>query len=340
MLTNPQLVKSLQNNGKYESFLEKLSSYDPKKQTQLFSLINSVGEEDISDLINLIDKVEGFKDLSYPSSPIERKLYNLSKQGVGKGEIYAVFSVKGALNSPTNLYDILQGEKKIEVKQINKPTDPSDPAKKGRLSSMESFNEILPILNDLQKLSSDEDFLNFLKDKDELKQNIEQLVTPDFLSKIRSGEITQKSYGKKDSGKDKFSLIGKVIVGLHNNKNNPLAKDKDNYNLYRLFNHPYIQNPRSILRQLIKDRDSVWKYDSEGQESELYVLLYIDSEERVLFDRASVIFPGRVSNKQDKEGSRNVTNISRGGLRFYKNPNLEESIVKRLQQLAGINLDS
>ena len=320
MVKNSFLIKALKDKNKYESFLEKISTYNFKKHTNLFSFLNSLEGKDIKEFVNLIDKVTNFKDLSYPTTPLEKSLYSIFKQGIGKGEIYSVFSVKNSLNSPTNLYDITLGDQKVEVKQINLPTDPSDPAKKGRLTSFESFNEILPILNDLKKLISNKEFLNHLHTNPELKKNTEEVTTEDFLNKVRSGEITAKSYYMKRKSGNKFALILNVIKGLH--KSN-LPDFKENYNLYRLFNHPYIKNPNSLLKQIIKDRDSVWKYDSKGEEKNLYVLLFEDSTQKIYFDKASVIFPGSTTNKKGGDNVRNITNISRGGLRFFKNPNLK-----------------
>ena len=85
MVKNSFLIKALKDKNKYESFLEKISTYNFKKHTNLFSFLNSLEGKDIKEFVNLIDKVTNFKDLSYPTTPLEKSLYSIFKQGGENG---------------------------------------------------------------------------------------------------------------------------------------------------------------------------------------------------------------------------------------------------------------
>ena len=54
----------------------------------------------------------------------------------------------------------------------------------------------------------------------------------------------------------------------------------------------------------------------------------------MFYDLGYKIFPSR--SKSNKGISSNNTNVSRGGVRFFKNPELTEKVIQRLKELAGI----
>ena len=81
--------------------------------------------------------------------------------------------------------------------------------------------------------------------------------------------------------------------------------------------------------------NSVWKNNEDGTLKDLYVLLFVDDIKKVFYDLGYKIFPSR--SKSNKGISSNNTNVSRGGVRFFKNPELTEKVIQRLKELAGIN---
>jgi hypothetical protein len=295
-LKNTLLIDKLKEVNKLEVFLDKLSSY--RENISLFKFFNDMGEKSIIEFISYLNSYTSPKNLPYPKTKTEYDLYNFKPSSIGRGEVYTVFGIKSALNAPSNIYDVLWNDIQIEIKQINSPTDPSDPAKKGRLTTFDSLDNINIILTTvLRKLDINDDFF---QDKKDLKDIILLLNSKDNFSKIKSGEITV----------DRQKLIATLFKTL--NKYQPQLNNESGYWYKVLANNPYVLNLTSLKRDIIRDRDSVWNEDKN-----LYVLLFIDGEKRVIFDKSNIIFPGKHKGK-------NNTNISRGGLRFLKNPSLEE----------------
>ena len=111
-----------------------------------------------------------------------------------------------------------------------------------------------------------------------------------------------------------------------------------NYYFDRLWDHPYVVSYREGLRDLVNDMNSVWKNDEEGNAKDIYVLLFADDIKKVFYGPGDIIFPTRYKPQdQDKKTtSPNNTNVSRGGVRFFKNPELTEKVIQRLKELAGI----
>ena len=97
------------------------------------------------------------------------------------GEYYAAFKINGVENFESNTYDLKYDDQKIEVKQIEKSSHPSDPAKKGRLTKMDSFGSLLSILTWLRKLKKsdkDGDWEKFQTERPDLKKVLDQIYDP------------------------------------------------------------------------------------------------------------------------------------------------------------------
>jgi hypothetical protein len=372
MLNNPTLVKILEDNNKLDSFSETVSGFGSNHK-ELYKYLNGLDESQSKVFSSMIDSINGpgnapsspddkdgdgkkkkvdfsvYKsNLPYPQGDIETELYITKKSGVGMGEYYAAFKINGVENFESNTYDLKYGDQKIEVKQIEKSSHPSDPAKKGRLTKMDSFGSLLSILTWLRKLKKsdkDGDWEKFQTERPDLKKVLDQIYDPkhEHIDKILTGEIpTTTTQSKRLSNNDRFKLISRLFLIL-----NKYHKDKEvlnypnlssNYYFDRLWDHPYVVSYREGLRDLVNDMNSVWKNDEEGNAKDIYVLLFADDIKKVFYGPGDIIFPTRYKPQdQDKKTtSPNNTNVSRGGVRFFKNPELTEKVIQRLKELAGI----
>ena len=344
MLNNPTLVKVLEDNNKLDSFSETISGFGSKHK-DLYKYLNGLDESQSKVFSSIIDSVSSPSSLKYPEGELEVELYLTKKMQVGQGEYYAAFKIKGVENFESNTYDLKYGDQKIEVKHIAKSGDPSDPAKKGRLTQMDSFGRLLGILTGLRKLKKDDKEGNWEKfqiERPDLKKVLDQIYDPqnNHIDKILTGEIpTTTTQSKRLSSNDRFKLISRLFLTL-----NKYHKDeevlnypnlKDNFDFKSLWMHPYVESYKVGLRDLVNDMNSVWKNNEDGTLKDLYVLLFVDDIKKVFYDLGYKIFPSR--SKSNKDGSSNNTNVSRGGVRFFKNPELTEEEIRRLKELAGIN---
>ncbi len=343
MLNNPTLVKVLEDNNKLDSFNETVSGFGLNHKS-LYELLNGLDESQSKVFSNIVDSVSSPSSLKYPEGELEVKLYLTKKSGVGMGEYYAAFKIKGVENFESNTYDLKFGDQKIEVKQILKSRDPSDPAKKGRLTQMDSFGRLLGILTGLRKLKKDDkegSWEEFQTERPDLKKVLDQIYDPknNNIDKILTGEIpTSTTQSTRLSNNDRFKLISRLFLILnkyHKDKevlNYPNLKD--NFDFKSLWMHPYVESYKAGLRDLVNDMNSVWKNNEDGTLKDLYVLLFVDDVKKVFYDLGYKIFPSR--SKLNKDRSSNNTNVSRGGVRFFKNPELTEKVIQRLKELAGI----
>jgi len=344
MLNNPTLVKVLEDNNKLDSFSETVSGFG-SNHTSLYELLNGLDESQSKVFSDMVDSVSSPSSLKYPEGELEIKLYITKKSGVGMGEYYAAFKIKGVENFESNTYDLKYDDQKIEVKQIEKSRDPSDPAKKGRLGTKKSFGRLQSILyslRELKKSDRDGNWEKFQTERPDLKKVLDQIYDPknEQIDKILTGEIpTTTTQSKRLSNNDRFKLISRLFLIL-----NKYHKDeevlnysnlKDNYDFKHIWGHPYVISYREGLRDLVNDMNSVWKNNEDGTLKDLYVLLFVDDIKKVFYDLGYKIFPSR--SKSNKGISSNNTNVSRGGVRFFKNPELTEKVIQRLKELAGIN---
>ena len=358
MLNNPTLVKILKDNNKLDSFNETVSGFGSNHES-LYELLNGLDESQSKVFSSMIDSINGPGDapavsddkeekidikvytsnLPYPEGKLEVKLYLAKGPQVGKGEYYAAFKIKGVENFESNTYDLKYGNQKIEVKQADTAKSPNDPAKKGRLSRMASSRKTNGMIDNLLSLEDNEEWISYYSDKPDLKKVVDKLYDPenDNIDKILSGEITatstvskgQNDYAKRVTlVKNLFKTLGKYREDM---KNTPI----DDSDFRGLWDHPYVKSYIDGLRALKTDMDSIWKRNKDGSLKDLYVLLFVDEMKKVFYGPGSVIFPAR--SKFNKEKSANNTNISRGGVRFFKNPELTEKVIQRLKELAGIN---
>ncbi len=361
MLNNPTLIKVLEDNNKIDSFNKTIKGFGSNHK-DLYELLNSLDETQSKEFSNIIDSTNGLgsapslsndeeidlsvyiSNLPYPEGGVELKLYGTNKSGVGKGEYYAAFKIKGVENFESNTYDLKYDGQKIEVKQINKSLDPSDPALKGRLTNMDSFLKLGVIMGSLRGLKLKDkggSWENFQLERPDLKKILDEFYDPlnKNLDKILTGEIPSSSTkSKRESNKDRMKLISRLFLVLNKYHDDEdvinYPELKDNYDFKRLWDHPYVISYREGLRQIVTDMNSVWKNNLDGTLKDIYVLLFVDETKKVFYGPGAVIFPSRSKNNQGI--SSNNTNVSRGGVRFFKNPSLTESFVNRFQTLAGI----
>jgi len=356
MLNNPTLVKVLKDNNKLDSFSETVSGFGSNHES-LYDLLNGLDESQSKVFSDMVDSINGpgnapaisddkkvdikvyTSNLPYPEGEIEVKLYLAKGPQVGKGEYYATFKIKGVENFESNTYDLKYGDQKIEVKQADTSKSPNDPAKKGRLTQMKSFRNMIPVLSHLAELEGDEEWINYYSDKPDLQKQINKLHANgnDELDKIFAGEISAistVSKGQDDSTK-RFTLIKKLFLLLGKYREDMESSQIDNYHFESIYKHPFVKSYREGLKAIVGDMNSVWKFEKDGSLKDLYVLLFVDEMKKVFYGPGSIIFPSR--SKFNKDKSANNTNISRGGLRYFKNPELTEKVIQRLKELAGIN---
>jgi hypothetical protein len=359
MLNNPTLVKVLEDNNKLDSFNETVSGFG-SNHTGLYKYLNGLDKTQSKAFSNMVDSINGpgnapdvsddkkekvdikiyTSNLPYPEGDIELGLYSLAKaRVVGKGEYYAAFKIRGVENFESNTYDLKYGNQKIEVKQTPTATSPNEPAMKGKLHKMKTYGEMLTVLVSLQRIEDDEDWISYYSDKPDLKGVMDKLHDNENenLDKILSGEITATSTTskKQDDSQKKFTLIRNLFIVLNKYRGDMENNFSDNYSIRNIYDHPYVKSYKEGLLALKKDMDSVWKRNKDGSLKDIFVLLFVDKMKKVFYGPGSVIFPAR--SKFNKGGNANNTNISQGGVRFYKNPELTEKEIQRLQELAGIN---
>ena len=178
-------------------FLKDLPSGMPKDAT--IKVLKSLNDQEVSDLYKKLGS-DSKIDSHTVSAGLDAKIFHIDAKGIGKGEVYLAWKVRGAkIQGGNQSFDVALGSKNYEVKDYSgkKKSGAIRAGVEASVSKFEFWKQILKTVDVLQKMEKEGAFDVLLKSSDAFKP----LIAPKnyLLNRVNKNvKIVTGEFNKKD----------------------------------------------------------------------------------------------------------------------------------------------